>query len=188
MSWLKIFTDSNPENYEIFYEEKDIAKKLSAIGIGFSRWTDKASSALNSKSSSEDILSAYKADIEEIMDKHKFKSVDIINLDHKNTTTEKLKEIREKFLKEHIHSDDEVRYFIDGQGLFCIHQEDKVYQILCCKDDFISVPANAKHWFDTGEKAFFKCIRFFSDEAGWVAQYTGSEIASKFPKLELQKS
>lgn len=30
---------------------------------------------------------------------------------------------------------DEARLFIDGQGLFCIHENSKVYAMLCTKED-----------------------------------------------------
>ena len=50
---------------------------------------------------------------------------------------------RAKFLEEHTHDDDEVRFFVEGQGLFCLHIDDKVYQVLCTRNDLISVPANA---------------------------------------------
>jgi 1,2-dihydroxy-3-keto-5-methylthiopentene dioxygenase len=87
-------------------------------------------------------------------------------------------------LSEHIHTEDEVRFFVDGCGLFYLHIGDKVYSVLCEKGDFLSVPANTKHWFDLGGEPNLAAIRFFNNEAGWVAQYTGSEIAKQFPKLD----
>ena len=81
-------------------------------------------------------------------------------------------------------ADDEVRYFIDGEGLFTIHHEDKVYAALCTAGDFIAVPAKTKHWFDFGQNPNFKCLRFFTDESGWIAEYTGSDLANRFPNLD----
>ena len=90
----------------------------------------------------------------------------------------------DKFNKEHTHSEDEVRFFVRGQGLFVMHVGDKVYSMLCEKDDLISVPAGTKHWFDMGPNPSFTAIRLFNNPEGWVAQFTGDDIASRFPGLE----
>ena len=93
-------------------------------------------------------------------------------------------ELRQKFLAEHTHSEDEVRFFVDGQGLFSLHLEDTVYEILCTNGDLISVPANTRHWFDMGPNPHFVAIRLFNNPDGWVANYSGSEIAAQFNRLE----
>jgi len=173
MSRLLIYTDRG----DILLDTENavrISNELALAGIGFRRWATQASTA----ASTEEILHAYDSDIKQVMQAHKFSSVDVISM---SQSSEK---IREKFLSEHIHSDDEVRFFIDGSGLFCLHIDDKVYQILCTQGDFISVPANTKHWFDMGSCPNFKCIRFFENEAGWVAQYTDDDIAKRFPLLD----
>jgi 1,2-dihydroxy-3-keto-5-methylthiopentene dioxygenase len=35
-----------------------------------------------------------------------------------------------------------------------------------------------------GENPNFKAIRLFTTSEGWVAHFTGSDIARRFPKLE----
>ncbi len=94
-----------------------------------------------------------------------FKSIDVIGLnpDHPEKDT-----LRQKFLAEHTHADFEVRFFVEGCGLFYLHANDKVYTLLCEKGDLISVPANTTHWFDMGTSPYFKCIRFFTTPEGWV--------------------
>src|ERR1051325_289093 len=53
--------------------------------------------------------------------------------------TSDLDQVRVKFLAEHTHSEDEVRYFVDGSGLFWFHQADApVYRVKCEKGDFRS--------------------------------------------------
>lgn len=184
MTWLKVYPENNPDRFETYASSEDISEQLQKIGINFRQW--KVNHSINKTSSQEEIIKAYQKEIDEVMQKHNFKSVDVINMNAEVCTSmdkEKLQNLREKFLSEHIHTDDEVRYFIEGSGLFCIHKEAKVYSLLCEANDFINVPANTKHWFDMGEKPDFKCIRFFSDEEGWVAQYTKDDIAEKFPQL-----
>ena len=108
-------------------------------------------------------------------------TVDVISLtsDHPQKA-----ELRAKFLEEHRHAEDEVRFFVAGRGLFTLHIEDKVYAVLCEKNDLISVPAGTRHWFDMGEHPHFVAIRLFNNPEGWVAQFTGEDIAGRFPRLE----
>ena len=115
------------------------------------------------------------------MTEYGFESVDVIALrpDHPDRQA-----LRQKFLDEHTHSDFEVRFFVEGKGLFYIHAEDKIYGVMCEQGDLISVPAGAKHWFDMGAEPDFKCIRLFTTPEGWVANYTGDAIAKSFPTFE----
>ena len=92
--------------------------------------------------------------------------------------------MRRKFLDEHFHKEDEVRFFVDGSGLFTLHVDGKVYEVLCKKGDLISVPDGTTHWFDMGPEPRFVAIRFFTDPEGWVGHFTGSDIATRFPRYE----
>ena len=92
--------------------------------------------------------------------------------------------MRAKFLEEHTHKEGEVRFFVDGSGLFSLHVGDKVYEVLCEKGDLIVVPDSATHWFDMGPAPRFVAIRFFTEADGWVGHFTGSDIAKRFPRHE----
>lgn len=179
MPKLKIYSDDKVESLVDF---TDIKTALAAINIDIQQWNCKH--ATLAKASQEDILEAYQVEVKQIMDQYRFKGVDVINMNAANHNPEKISEMRNKFLDEHIHTDDEVRYFVDGEGLFCVHADSKVYAILCSKGDFISVPANTKHWFDMGSAPNFKCIRFFGEATGWIADYTGDSIAKQYPTIE----
>lgn len=79
-----------------------------------------------------------------------YKTADVISI---NATTENYNTLRTKFLAEHTHSEDEIRFFVDGKGLFWFNLEKvPVFNLLCEAGDLISVPAGTKHWFDAGEK------------------------------------
>ena len=45
----------------------------------------------------------------------------------------------------------------------------------------MSVPAGTRHWFDMGPAPRFTAIRLFTNPDGWVAKFTGTEIAATFP-------
>jgi 1,2-dihydroxy-3-keto-5-methylthiopentene dioxygenase len=96
--------------------------------------------------------------------------------------------MRLKFLNEHTHDDFEVRFFVDGSGLFYLHIDDKVYMVLCEQGDLISVPARTTHWFDMGVRPDFRCIRFFTVPEGWVGNFTGSDIANRFPDYDKHRA
>jgi 1,2-dihydroxy-3-keto-5-methylthiopentene dioxygenase len=118
--------------------------------------------------------------VDRLMRENGFKSVDVVSLTPDHPQREAL---RARFLDEHTHSEDEVRFFVDGQGLFYIHKAEQVYAVLCEKGDLVSVPDNTTHWFDMGPEPRFTAIRLFSNPEGWVASFTGSDIASRFPRF-----
>ena len=103
--------------------------------------------------------------------------MDVVSL---NSDHPQKAELRAKFLDEHRHGEDEVRFFVAGRGLFVLHIEEHVY-VLCERNDLISVPAGTRHWFDMGEHPHFVAVRLFNNPEGWVAQFTGDDIASRFP-------
>lgn len=179
MSRLQIFSESNNSTPIFFSEEPTaIVNELKAVGIRFERW--QATSPLEPGASSEAVIAAYQADIDRLKREGGYQAVDVVSLnpDHPDRVA-----LRQKFLSEHTHSEDEVRFFVAGQGLFTLHIKDKVYEVLCQQGDLISVPANAPHWFDMSERPYFIAIRLFTNPAGWVASFTGDTIAERFSRL-----
>lgn len=180
MSLLVIYPEHHPAQAEIVSDDEDvIAHHLQEIGVRFECWT--ANCALSADADQAAILAAYSRPVERLKNMHGFQSADVvsINADHPQKI-----ELRAKFLNEHAHSDFEVRFFVEGQGLFYLHPNDKVYAVLCEQGNLLSVPANIRHWFDMGESPDFKCIRLFTTQEGWVAEFTGDKIAASFPTLE----
>ncbi|MGB3917472.1 MAG: cupin, partial [Thiothrix litoralis] len=164
---------------ETYADYKTISALLQAQGVRFERW--EAAAPLADAATQDEVIAAYRADIERLMVENGFQSVDVISLhpDHPDKAA-----LRQKFLNEHTHTEYEVRFFVDGQGLFYLHIGDKVYTVLCEKGDLISVPAGTTHWFDMGANPRFKAIRLFTNPEGWVANFTGNDIAGRFPRLE----
>lgn len=180
MSQLSVFDDQNPK--EVLwqgYDPAEISNILKTVGIRFEQWA--AAATVQAGDSQEKVLAAYRQDIDRLIQEEGYQCVDVVSLtpDHPEKTA-----FRTKFLSEHSHSEDEVRFFVDGEGLFALHITDMVYEILCKKGDFISVPANTTHWFDMGPNPHFVAIRLFNNPAGWVANYTGSDIAARFSRLK----
>ncbi len=156
-----------------------IQTELQRRGIRFERWPARQSLAPGADQDS--ILRAYRDEITAVQAGGDYATVDAIriNPDHPDRVA-----LRAKFLEEHTHADDEVRFFVEGQGLFCLHIKDEVIQVLCCAGDWIAVPAGTKHWFDMGPQPSFCAIRFFNNPEGWVARFTGDPIARQYPRLD----
>jgi 1,2-dihydroxy-3-keto-5-methylthiopentene dioxygenase len=180
MSELRVFDEADVSHPRLHTRDFDtIRRELEAAGIRFERW--EARKPLPAGASQADILAAYQDSVERLMKERGLKSVDVLGMvpDHPDRAA-----IRKKFLEEHTHSEDEVRFFVEGQGLFSIHKGGRVFLVLCEKGDLISVPDGTPHWFDMGPSPSFIAIRLFTNTEGWVARMTGSAIASSFPRLE----
>lgn len=180
MSKLTIYTDQEPS--KPILETTDgvqIADALKEIGVRFERW--EAAQQLAEDASDEDVMQAYAHEIERLKRENGYQSVDVIRMLPDNP---KRGEFRQKFLSEHTHSEDEVRFFVEGAGIFYLRTGGKVYMTLCEQGDLISVPDGTTHWFDMGPKPFLTCIRLFTSTDGWIANFTGDQIAERFPKFE----
>lgn len=180
MSRLRIFADDVPDAPQFDSRDGDaIARELAAIGVTFERW--QANQPIAAGASQEQVIAAYRDDIERITAERGFTTIDVISIAPDNPKRE---ELRAKFLDEHFHKEDEVRFFVAGSGLFTLHVGDKVYEIECVKGDLIAVPDGTTHWFDMGPEPDFVAIRFFQQPDGWVGHFTGTDIARKFPRYE----
>jgi 1,2-dihydroxy-3-keto-5-methylthiopentene dioxygenase len=177
MSQLTIFDDLRPEQPVLSTQDADvIARELAAIGVQFERWESPVT--LSPDDDAEVILTAYKPYLDGLMGERGAGSADVIKLTPDNPNAPAL---REKFLSEHIHTEDEIRFFVHGGGHFVMHVNGRVYDAHCVAGDLISVPADTRHWFDAGEKPLFTALRVFLDTSGWVPHYTGDPIATRFP-------
>ncbi len=155
----------------------EIKKFMNDRGIIFEQW--EASQPLKDTDSQETILKAYEHELAPYMKKNGYVNADVINV-HKDTPN--IEAIRHKFLSEHTHAEDEVRFFVDGEGEFFFHLKDRgeVFSLLCQKGDFISVPKGYTHWFDLAPKYHVKAIRVFMTPDGWVANYTNSGVEKRY--------
>lgn len=179
MTHLTIHPDSRPNEAVAYTDPDQIAEKLWEIGVLFERWTTDQKFAPDADQ--DTVIAAYRKSIDRLIDRYEFHTVDVVSLrpDH----PQKL-ELRAKFLSEHTHDEFEVRFFVEGQGIFYLHVDDRVFVVLCEQGDLISVPDRTKHWFDMGENPNFKCIRLFTTPEGWVASFTGDDIAQRFPSFD----
>ena len=182
MSRLRIYADTNGKApLKTVSTHAEITRELGAVGVRFERW--EAAKPVVPGASQAEVIAAYRADIERLQRDNGYQAVDVISLtpDHPDRAA-----LRQKFLNEHAHSEDEVRFFVAGSGQFTLHIGEKVYEVLCKQGDLIGVPDGTRHWFDMSENPYFIAIRLFTNKDGWVANFTGSDIAEHFPRLSAE--
>ena len=184
MSRLRVFAEDHPGlPVRTLLDHEAIARDLGKVGVRFERW--EANVPLAPGASQDAVIAAYQDDIARLMQEKGYQSVDVISLnpDHPDRAA-----LRQKFLNEHTHCEDEVRFFVAGRGLFTLHIGESVYEVLCEKGDLIGVPDGTRHWFDMSESPYFIAIRLFTNKEGWVANFTGSDIAERFTRLSARES
>jgi 1,2-dihydroxy-3-keto-5-methylthiopentene dioxygenase len=185
VSKLVVFPDTDPATTLLSTTDPvEIAASLAAVGVVFERWD--AETALAADAGQAEVLEAYASSVDRITAMG-FGTVDVVRLhgdpDDPAFRT-KAAEARNKFLAEHTHADDEVRFFVEGRGAFYLRIGGKVHVVVCEAGDFLSVPKDTRHWFDMGTSPSFAAIRFFQVEEGWVGAFTGDPIASSFPTFD----
>ena len=147
-----------------------IAEYLAQAGIEYERW--EPAGPLPDSATNDEILAAFAAEIEELKSREGYQMADVINI---GSETPGIEEMLAKFNREHWHDDDEVRFIIEGRGLFHIHPKGgRVAAIEVEAGDLIRVPGGTLHWFDLCSDRRIKAIRLFKDQAGWAPRYSDS--------------
>src|SRR5690349_11802724 len=123
-SQLTIYAELNPET-PLFQtkEPQEIAQSLSDIGVRFEQWN-----ADQILASDTDVIALYQEQVELLKKENGYATVDVVRMQPDHPDKEAL---RTKFLNEHSHTEDEVRFFVEGAGQFYLHVNDKVYITLC---------------------------------------------------------
>jgi 1,2-dihydroxy-3-keto-5-methylthiopentene dioxygenase len=155
-----------------------VSDYLAGIGIQYEVWAPEHPTRPDS--AADEILSAYSSEIERLKQSGGYVTADVINV---NVQTPNLDAMLAKFSREHWHDEDEVRFIIQGRGLFHIHPKDSpVLAIEVEAGDMIRVPRGTLHWFDLCSDRQIRAIRLFQDPSGWTPHYTESGLDGKFER------
>ncbi len=184
MSLLTVWSDTDPMTHLIQTADAEvIARELGGVGVSYALLDTRDDVPLDG--SQEDVLTAYRELVAQLVSEHGYTLIDVAQLHLSADSSQSQKETaagaRLKFLREHTHDEEEIRFFSHGSGVFYLHIGDRVLAMLCTAGDLLSVPALTTHWFDMGTKPDFTAIRFFHADDGWVGTFTGSDIATLFP-------
>jgi 1,2-dihydroxy-3-keto-5-methylthiopentene dioxygenase len=165
-----------PEEARTIRDPEAIREYLASIDIQYKNW--KPSCTVSPDASADEVLRAFAEPIEELKKQGGYVTADVIDV---NPNTPNLDTMLAKFSKEHWHDEDEVRYIVEGRGLFHIHPPGKpVVAIEVEAGDLIRVPRGTHHWFDLCGDRRIRAIRLFQDTAGWTPHYTGTGVDAGF--------
>ena len=157
-------------------EVGEVNEFLSPYGIRFENWD--VAGRVSKDATDEQILAAYHEEIERLKQTGGFVTADVINV---QPETPGLDEMLAKFDKEHTHSEDEIRFTVEGSGVFHIHPENgPVFSITVESGDLINVPKGTRHWFNLCESRTIRCIRLFEDKSGWTPHYVENGVHQEY--------
>jgi 1,2-dihydroxy-3-keto-5-methylthiopentene dioxygenase len=159
-------------------DTRDVTTFLAARGIEYERWSP--SHDLPADASAESVLEAYGRQIATLKERGGYVTADVIDV---KADTPNLDVMLAKFNREHWHDEDEVRFIIEGRGLFHINAGGSVFVLEVGPGDLIRVPRGTHHWFDLCAERRIRAIRLFQDASGWTPHYTDSGIDRGFQPL-----
>lgn len=169
-----------PDSGRTTDDAAEICEFLKPFGIYYEKW-DCSSKNLNDDSTDADILQAYAAEIDELKQRAKYVTADVINVSNQ---TPGLDAMLAKFSKEHTHSEDEVRFVVKGRGIFHINPHNgPVFSIEMQSGDLINVPAGTRHWFNLCAERTIRTIRLFEDTTGWTPHYVEGGVHENYAPL-----
>ena len=173
-----------PEQGRTLKTKAAITEYLTSINIEYQTWTPEHPTS--AEATQEEILKAYKKEIDQLKARGGYVTADVINI---TAQTPGLDAMLAKFSREHWHDEDEVRFILAGSGVFHIHPEGgAVSAIEVEPGDLIRVPRGTWHWFDLCSDKQIRAIRLFQDAAGWTPLYTDSGVDKKYEPVCLGTS
>lgn len=165
-----------PSENSTLRDQAEVAAFLAKHDIEYERWTP--ATPVPGDAAPEAILAAYAREIEALKRKGGYVTADVIDV---KPDTPNLDMMLAKFSREHWHDEDEVRFIIEGRGLFHIHPKaGPVFAIEVEAGDLIRVPRGTHHWFDLCVDRRIRAIRLFQDASGWTPRYTDSGVDKGF--------
>jgi 1,2-dihydroxy-3-keto-5-methylthiopentene dioxygenase len=163
-------TVSIPDEKRTLTQDGEVRDYLAGIGITYERW--EPSHALAAGATAAEVLAAYAPEIDRLKAHGGYVTADVIDV---SPATPGLDAMLNRFNSEHWHDEDEVRFIIEGRGLFHIHpRQGQVVSITVEAGDLLRVPRGTWHWFDLCQEKRIRAIRLFQDTSGWTPHYTQS--------------
>jgi 1,2-dihydroxy-3-keto-5-methylthiopentene dioxygenase len=168
-----------PAENRTLTDPQELTQYLAGLSIAYERW--EPAHAVAADAPAEEILAAYAPEIDRLKETGGYVTADVIDV---KPETPGLDAMLAKFSREHTHDDDEVRFIIEGRGLFHIHQPGQpVCAIEVEAGDLLRVPSGTLHWFNLCADRRIRAIRLFKDPAGWAPNYSDSGVDANYQPL-----
>ena len=165
-----------PAENAVIRQPAEVGAFLARHAIDYEQWAPRGDVAADA--SSNDVLAAYAPQIDALKARGGYVTADVIDV---KPETPNLDVMLAKFNREHWHDEDEVRFIVEGRGLFHVHPENgPVFAIEVEAGDLIRVPRGTHHWFDLCADRRIRAIRLFQDVSGWTPHYTDSGVDQGF--------
>jgi 1,2-dihydroxy-3-keto-5-methylthiopentene dioxygenase len=165
-----------PAEKRTINDPREIASYVAKAGLSYERWEVAGRTAPGADSAA--VLKAYAPEIERLKKSGGYVTADVIDV---KSDTPNLDAMLAKFNKEHSHAEDEVRFILDGAGLFFIRPaQGPVYAVQVEAGDLLRVPAGTRHWFDLCTDRRIRAIRLFVDPSGWTPQYFDDGVHAQY--------
>jgi 1,2-dihydroxy-3-keto-5-methylthiopentene dioxygenase len=162
-----------PSEDRTYSDPAEFRDVIIAAGITYEKW--EPTRPVTAESTAAEILEAYKPEIDRLKAEGGYVTADVIDV---KADTPNLDVMLAKFSREHWHDEDEVRFIIEGRGIFHIHPKNgaPVMAIEVYPGDLLRVPRGTWHWFDLCADKRIRAIRLFQDPSGWTPHYTDSGV------------
>ncbi|MBW4593322.1 MAG: acireductone dioxygenase [Brasilonema angustatum HA4187-MV1] len=164
---------------------QDISRELAPLNIQLNRWAVGESQQLHELLSQDSLNEDEKEQVLKSLDRYfqqlqqtaGYQTRDLIVL---HPGMPNLDAMMTKFDKIHTHSEDEVRYIIDGEAIFgFVRPDGSQVELTIQPQEYINVPARTEHWFYLTPARRVKAVRYFTATEGWTPEYTGKEIHTR---------
>jgi 1,2-dihydroxy-3-keto-5-methylthiopentene dioxygenase len=159
---------------QVITDRAQVEKTCRDANVIYEVWgTERMPKNLSSRNLSDaekaQLLTAFDVEIQRLYKTRGYKTADVVTL---YPETPNIDAMLAKFDKKHLHTDDEVRFVVQGRGVFTLFTPNgEIIDAELHPGDFITVPANYKHYFTLCPDKQITAIRIFTDPAGWVANY-----------------
>jgi 1,2-dihydroxy-3-keto-5-methylthiopentene dioxygenase len=165
-----------PSEDVLLREPDAVAAFLARYSIEFEQWVP--DQPITADATPDEVLTAYAREVEALKARGGYVTADVIDV---KPETPNLEAMLAKFSREHWHDEDEVRFIVEGRGLFHVHPAaGPVFAIEVEAGDLIRVPRGTHHWFDLCADRRIRAIRLFQDPSGWTPHYTDSGVDRDF--------
>jgi 1,2-dihydroxy-3-keto-5-methylthiopentene dioxygenase len=163
------------DNEERVADQQEVSTYLDSQGVIYEHWDiSKLPSNLQEKYDLNDeekaeIIQTFRSEIDDLSARRGYVTEDVISL---SSATPNLDDLLNNFIKEHHHTDDEVRFIVSGHGIFAIQGPNgRFVDVELEPGDLISVPENYRHYFTLMEDKQVVAVRIFKAKEGWVPIY-----------------
>jgi 1,2-dihydroxy-3-keto-5-methylthiopentene dioxygenase len=165
-----------PEENVVLRGSAAIVAFLARYGIEYEQWSP--DHPLAADASADAVLTAYAKEVDALKARGGYRTADVIDV---KPDTPNLDAMLARFSREHWHDEDEVRFIVEGRGIFHVHPPDgHVFAIEVEASDLIRVPRGTHHWFDLCADRRIRAIRLFQDPSGWTPFYTDTGVDQGF--------